>query len=107
MVTGADQAAFLPALFDILFKESAWDTGVPAVTKIFWYQYADTGLSLSEVECQGWPHGAGGPERIVDWWYGLYSGIDHTRNLVEPTPNLSACTYRAYPDAAALQACEP
>ncbi len=106
MVTGAEQAAYVPTQFDILFKETAWDTGAPGVAKIFWYQYADVGLSLSEGECQGWRGEAGGPQRVVDWWYGLYSGTDRTQALYEPTPNLAACTYRAYPEPEALNACQ-
>ena len=105
MVTGAEQAAFLPEAFDILFKETGWDDATPGVVKIFWYQYGDVGLAISAAECTGVTRTGGSAAAIVDWWYGLYSGTDAGAGILEPRPNRVECTYRAYPDAAALAAC--
>lgn len=105
MVTGPEQALYLPIQFDILFKETAWEPGVASVAKIFWYQYADVGLGISQAECQGWRRPSNGPTRVVDWWFGLYSGTDPARGIIEPQPNLAECTFRAYPDADAVNRC--
>ncbi len=105
MVTGREQAEFLAQQFDILFQQVAWPEELPAVAKIFWYQYIDVGLAISEAECYGRRPGAGGPQRVVDWWYGLYSGTDWAQGLREPQPNLAECTFRAYPDRAAVEVC--
>lgn len=105
MVTGPEQALYLPVQMDILFKETAWAPGVPSVTKIFWYQYGDVGLTMTDSQCQGvdWP--ADPRARVVDWWYGLYSGTDPAHGIVEPQPNRSECTFRAYPDAGNVNRC--
>lgn len=103
MVTGAEQARYLPEGFDILFKETGWADKIPGVVKVFWYQYADVGLATSEAECNG--RAAGGAPLIVDWWFGLYSGTDGAVGILEPQPNPVECTFRAYPDADAISAC--
>ncbi|MBW7881969.1 MAG: hypothetical protein H3C34_04910 [Caldilineaceae bacterium] len=106
MVTGEEQSRFLAEQFDILFTETAWAPDVPAVTKVFWYQYIDTGVTVRESDCQASRQAAMTEEqRVVDWWFGLYSGTDPGRGIFEPVPLASACTFRAYPDAAAIQAC--
>lgn len=104
MVTGVEQAAFLPQQFDILFKDVTWAPGIPAVAKIFWYQYMDVGLELDAAACRD-GNEAGGATRVVDWWFGLYSGTDWQSGIVEPQPNLAECSFRAYPDPAALSRC--
>ena len=106
MVTGVEQAAFLPQQFDILFKEVAWEAGIPAVTKVFWYQYMDVGLAINDSGCRG-RRSAGGPVYVVDWWFGLYSGTDWFAGVFEPQPNLVECSFRAYPDPVALSRCLP
>jgi hypothetical protein len=106
MVTGAEQAAYLPQQFDILFKEVAWEPDSAAVTKIFWYQYMDVGLAIADAACRGGRY-TGGPQRVVDWWFGLYSGTDWAAGVLEPQPNLVECSFRAYPDAAAISRCLP
>ncbi|HAJ37413.1 MAG TPA: hypothetical protein DCL15_17220 [Chloroflexi bacterium] len=98
LVNGSEQAAYLPQAFDILVRESAWPSTAPGVTKVFWYQYADVGLSAAAAGC-------GDVGGVVDWWYGLYSGIDSAAGILEPQPNRAACTFRAWPDAAAVAAC--
>jgi hypothetical protein len=103
MVTGEEQARYLPEGFDILFKETGWADEISGVVKVFWYQYADVGLATSEAECNG--RAAGGAPSIVDWWFGLYSGTDATVGILEPQPNRVECTFRAYPDADAIGAC--
>ena len=106
MVTGAEQALYLPVQFDILFRETAWASGRPSVAKIFWYQYADVGVGISEAECRGDRQEAGSDAvRIVDWWYGLYSGTDPASGVDEPAPNQSECTFRVYPDPTAVSRC--
>ena len=104
MVTGIEQAAFLPQQFDILFKEVTWAPGVPAVAKIFWYQYMDVGLELDDGACRATTN-AGGATRVVDWWFGLYSGTDWRSGVVEPQPNLAECSFRAYPSPDGLSRC--
>jgi hypothetical protein len=104
MVTGAEQAAFLPQQFDILFKEATWTPAIPAVAKIFWYQYMDVGLELDDAACQATTY-AGGATHVVDWWFGLYSGTDSLSGIVEPQPNLAECSFRAYPNPDALSRC--
>lgn len=98
LVTGVEQAAYLPQAFDILLRESAWSSTAPGVTKVFWYQYADVGVSAAAAGC-------GDVGGVVDWWYGLYSGIDGNAGIREPQPNRAACTFRAWPDAAEVAAC--
>lgn len=98
LVTGIEQAAYLPQAFDILLRESAWPSTAPGVTKVFWYQYADVGLRAAAAGC-------GDVAGVVDWWYGLYSGVDGGAGIREPQPNPAACTFRAWPDAAAVAAC--
>lgn len=104
MVTGAEQAAFLPEQFDILFKEVLWGPDLPAVTKVFWYQYMDVGLEMTDGGCWG---GSGGPTHVVDWWFGLYSGTDWAAGIFEPQPNPVECSFRTYGDAGALNGCLP
>ncbi|MFN8465234.1 MAG: hypothetical protein U0X20_06765 [Caldilineaceae bacterium] len=104
MVTGVEQATFLPQQFDILFKDVTWAPGVPAVAKIFWYQYMDVGLELDDAACQATAY-SGGATRVVDWWFGLYSGTDWRSGIVEPQPNLAECSFRAYPSHDALSRC--
>ena len=104
MVTGVEQAAFLPQQFDILFKDVNWAPGIPAVAKIFWYQYMDVGLELDDAACQAGNNGSGAT-RVVDWWFGLYSGTDWRSGVLEPQPNLAECSFRAYPDPSALSRC--
>ena len=92
LVTRWAQASYLTKGFDILFKETGWTPYLPGVTKVFWYQYRDTGACIN---CQA-AAAAGGaqafawspawnvltpgatcpPERpdLVDWWFGLYQG---------------------------------
>lgn len=103
MVSAAEQAAYLPESFDLLFRETGWDEETPGVVKIFWYQYGDVGLATNVGECNG--RAPGGAAVVVDWWYGLYSGADPALGVAEPQPNPVECTFRAYPDAAALTAC--
>ena len=102
MVDGEAQAAYLPQQFDLLFNLRWEATGQPAVAKIFWYQYADVGITADEADCAD---SAGSPHAIVDWWYGLYSGIDAATGIFEPQPNPVACTFRAYPVSQELKAC--
>jgi hypothetical protein len=105
MVTGPEQALYLPVQMDILFKETAWASGIPSVSKIFWYQYGDVGLNVSESQCAGYDWPSDPRARVVDWWYGLYSGTDPAQGIDETQPNLSACTYQAYPDPDAINLC--
>jgi hypothetical protein len=102
MVDGAAQAAYLPRQFDLLFNLDWEATGQPAVAKVFWYQYADVGITADEADCA---ESAGSSDAIVDWWYGLYSGIDAASGIFEPQPNPVACTFRAYPVPQKLKAC--
>lgn len=105
MVTGTEQAAFLPEQFDILFKEVLWEPDTPAVTKVFWYQYMDVGLEITDAGC--WGGRGGGAVHVVDWWFGLYSGTDWAGGIFEPQPNPVECSFRAYGDAEALRRCLP
>jgi hypothetical protein len=104
MVTGIQQAAYLPQQFDILFNEVEWSPGVPAVAKIFWYQYMDVGIAMDDAACRGRQANGGAPH-VVDWWFGLYSGTDGAAGVLEPQPNLVECSFRAYPHADELAAC--
>ncbi len=104
------QAHYLRSGFDILFTETGWDAYTPSVTKIFWYQYRDTGAcvncqtalaasSLSRSQIFSWSPSwnaasAGAqcpPERpdLVDWWYGLYQG--------DFVPKPAESAFRQYP----------
>jgi hypothetical protein len=95
LVDRASQAHYLTSGFDILFTETGWSAYSPSITKIFWYQYRDTGAcvdcqtalaasSLSSSQSFSWSPSwnaasAGAqcpPEQpdLVDWWYGLYQG---------------------------------
>ena len=105
MVTGEEQARYLPEGFDILFKETGWAGDTPGVVKVFWYQYADVGLATSAAECNGSVRTTDSAPMIVDWWFGLYSGTDAAVGIFEPQPNRAECTFRAYPDANAVAAC--
>lgn len=84
--------------FDILFNEvDMWGSpGTPAIDKVVWYQYMDTGIddpctllrsanghvyvSSLDVVTEG----------AVDWWFGLYRGD-------KKTPKKTWCAYLAYP----------
>ncbi len=86
------QASHLTKSFDILFKETGWTSSLPGVTKIFWYQYRDTGACIncqaataaSGAQAFAWslawnalaPGATCPPERpnLVDWWFGIYQG---------------------------------
>ncbi len=109
MVSGVDQALYVVRGMDTLFKETAWDSGTPSVNKIFWYQYVDVGIpqsmcnsASSAGNSPSWYSsfivrgGAAAQEAQVDWWFGLYSGIDWAQNG-KISPNLVQCTYQAYP----------
>ncbi|NOZ72807.1 MAG: hypothetical protein GXP38_13005 [Chloroflexi bacterium] len=95
LVDRASQAHYLTSGFDILFTETGWSVYSPSITKIFWYQYRDTGAcvdcqtalaasSLSSSQSFSWspswnaaPASAQCPPEhpdLVDWWYGLYQG---------------------------------
>jgi hypothetical protein len=78
------------------------------VDKIFWYQYYDVGLAVPETECLIQPAAASpGASRIVDWWYGLYSGTDPAQGVTEPSPHLAACVFQAWPDTVRVAGCFP
>jgi hypothetical protein len=88
LVQEVEQAAYLKAMFDILFGEvSLWEKpGSRGVAKVFWYQYMDVG---AVDPC--WPiHLAAGGDVSKDWWFGLYRG-----DRVTPKPGL--CAFAAYP----------
>jgi len=92
LVTRWAQASHLTKSFDILFKETGWTSYLPGVTKIFWYQYRDTGACVncqaaaaaSGAQAFAWspawnvlaPGATCPPERpnLVDWWFGIYQG---------------------------------
>lgn len=111
MVSGPQQALYVVRSFDILFKNTAWPSGAPSVNKVFWYQYTDVGLPQSI--CNGAttantsPSGAAtyamqgaalaqGQQAQVDWWFGLYQGINWDKGgIIEP--NAAQCTFRVYP----------
>ncbi|HUW14175.1 MAG TPA: hypothetical protein VM537_30920, partial [Anaerolineae bacterium] len=97
LVYRSEQAQFLRDGFDILLRETAWDDGAAGVSKVFWYQYRDTGVFL---DCGGTGGGSGAamgapllspswhgsalaqaqaslaPDggQLVHWWFGLYDG---------------------------------
>jgi len=86
LVYESEQAAYLKSMFDILFNEvDMWGSpGTPAIDKVVWYQYMDTGIddpctllrsanehvyvSSLDVVTEG----------AVDWWFGLYRGDKKT-----------------------------
>ena len=117
MVSGVEQAIYLYRGFDFLFKRTAWDSGAPSVQKVFWYQYMDVGRNVPEAQCATATQAASSwygsysalfaepaaPQRLVDWWFGLYSGTDGTTPL--PVPHDSACTFQHYPDERTLFTC--
>jgi hypothetical protein len=87
LVTGEEQAQYLEDGYDILLRETSWDDGTPGVTKVFWYQYRDTGVILDCADTTGDRHSpswyASRPQRQdffaaglrpAHWWYGLYDG---------------------------------
>lgn len=98
LVYESEQAAYLKMMFDILRNEvPLWNNpGTPAIEKIVWYQYMDTGVAdpctLSQTT---WGHiYVPSSEMVtagaVDWWFGLYRGD-------KVTPKETWCAYRAYP----------
>ncbi len=98
LVTTNEQAGYLFSSFDILFKETGWDATTPSVTKVFWYQYRDTGVIKTRAECgldglaqaaaiqspswgasyvaqyQSTEIRADADPARTPWWYGLYHG---------------------------------
>lgn len=86
LVTEAQQVEYLNHGFDILLREATWpNTQLQSVTKIFWYQYRDTGVYIDCGTRSGerarpfatpLPLQAAGSEewRQVAWWFGLYNG---------------------------------
>ncbi|MCP4164976.1 MAG: hypothetical protein GY759_03660, partial [Chloroflexi bacterium] len=46
LVTSGQQSAYLTRGFDILFTETGWNAYTPSITKLFWYQYRDTGACV-------------------------------------------------------------
>jgi len=110
-VTPDQQTAYLPASFNILFKETAWPSENRAsVTKIFWYQYRDTSLNLNKsTQCLNWPAKGSISWYLTDWYrylfgpsttdsvtvpwsYGLYNGDFQPKFGV-------FCTFKTYPNA--------
>ncbi len=118
-VDGYDQALYQLSGFDILFKETAWDSGAPSINKIFWYQYVDVGIPESACFQVTGANTPSGPTSFIvqgaalqqpqqgqaDWWFGLYSGIDHDpdKNGISGDtppvihPNWVQCTFSKYP----------
>lgn len=84
-VTEAEQARYLKSAFDILFTGvDLWNyPGIPAVDKVFWYQYMDTGIATPCFD--PFPQ-----EETVAWLWGLY---DSEKKEIKP----SWCAYWAYP----------
>jgi hypothetical protein len=108
MVGEQEQAIFLYQAYETLARGVRWPDGDPAVDKIFWYQYYDVGLAVPETECLIQPAAASpGASRIVDWWYGLYSGTDPAQGVTEPSPHLAACVFQAWPDTVRVAGCFP
>ena len=85
LVEETQQAAYLKAIFDILFHEvTLWgQPDRPAIAKVIWYQYMDVGIADP---CHI-PDSSG----HSDWWFGLYRGD-------KVTPKPIWCAYQAYPD---------
>lgn len=85
LVPETQQASYLKPLLDILFTEvTLWQQpNLPAVGKVFWYQYMDVGVANP---C----HYRRSPGN-QDWWFGLYRGD-------KVTPKPIWCAYQAYPD---------
>ncbi len=107
LVTSGAQASHLTTSFDILFKETGWTSNLPGVTKIFWYQYRDTGtcvkcstvVAASGAQAFTWSPSwnarfsgatcpADAPD-LVDWWFGLYQG--------DFVPKLAQFSFGCYP----------
>lgn len=107
MVTGSQQALYAVRSFDILFKETGWSATIPAVNKIFWYQYADVAIPASACAAAiaagstpaslvAYRTNNAAPSQAADWWFGLYSGIDWSKGgVIEP--NGVQCAFRQYP----------
>ena len=87
LVTRDEQAQYLDAGYDILLSETSWDDGTPGVTKVFWYQYRDTGVILDCADTSSVRHSPSWytsrlqPTGVIaaglrpaHWWYGLYDG---------------------------------
>lgn len=84
-VTETEQASYLKPAFDILFTEAyLWDhPEIPAVNKVFWYQYMDSGI---KTPCDPpFPQ-----EETVAWLWGLYDSDKKNIKFVW-------CAYWAYP----------
>mgnify|MGYP001771008373 CR=1 FL=1 len=98
VVTEEQQALYLKRGFDILYYE------VPAVDKLIWYQYRDTGAAPP---CQGFAADAGGlpqsgssfvgsalvppgTDGDINWWFGLYRANKRD-------PKFSRCAFAAWP----------
>lgn len=125
LVTGVEQATDLSVGFDILFKSTYWDWkpdsphNVASVRKIFWYQYQDTAVpvnckqAVASVVSPSWYDSyarrfvfPSANDTLVDWWFGLYSGIDRVHGKTEPEPNpMVECLYRLYPNPDAFRTC--
>ena len=87
LVTREEQAQYMDDGYDILLSETTWDDGSPGVTKVFWYQYRDTGVILDCADTSSVRHSpswyASHPQqtdviaaglRPAHWWFGLYDG---------------------------------
>lgn len=111
MVTSGQQAFYAWYSFNILFQRTGWNANTPSVTKIFWYQYMDTGASQTICNqtatanvSPSWSTSAlvqgaalaQGQQAQVDWWFGLYQGINRTNNNVIDT-NPVQCIFSKYP----------
>ncbi|MCB9137193.1 MAG: cellulase family glycosylhydrolase [Caldilineaceae bacterium] len=110
MVSGFQQSQFAVGSFDILFKETGWDSSTPSVSKIFWYQYVDVGIPSSQCYQAAVATTPSGPTSYLarggvsdqlqdddpNWWFGLYQGINWDQGgIIEPVP--VKCVYRQYP----------
>lgn len=119
MVSSGEQGLYLYRGFDFLFTQTAWSSGAAAVKKVFWYQYIDVGRTVPEEDCITATQRASSwygsetaqyanpavPLRVVDWWFGLYSGTN--QNTPMPEPHFSACMFRHYGETNAVAACLP
>jgi hypothetical protein len=120
LVSRPTQALYLASGFDVLFHYTAWDwqasaPTIPGVTKVFWYQYRDTGINLDCNAATNATAAAWSPSwndsylaryvfpatstEVVDWWFGMYDGA------AIPQPKDAQCVYRLYPDQNAVRTC--
>ena len=127
LVDHEQQAAFLQESFDILFKQTAWDwlnpelalqisesstaesstsgpsLTVPSITKIFWFQYRDTGIQIdcnrtqSRMSASEQAQSGARELEVVDWWYGLFDGNFQ--------PKAAHDAFRCYPHAVSGAGC--